>query len=146
MTAIAEAFRIWVPGHVQWTGVPWERSRRQSHCTYLPGLGCARTAVLELAFLALVDERMRARVAAIAVPRDDVVVRLDDLPRMCAGSWSGHCGDAVDVDVDVDVGVDGWTYEAEDSVGDEEGCSFFMKQNCGCVCQFPGRRAGYICT
>ena len=55
-----------------------------------PGLGCARTTVLNLAVLALVYEGMRAGVAATAVPYDDVGVGLDHLPRMCAGSWSGH--------------------------------------------------------
>lgn len=58
-----------------------------------PGLGRARTTVLDLAVLALVYEGVRARVAAAAVPHDDVGVGLDHLPRVGAGSRGGHGGE-----------------------------------------------------
>lgn len=48
---------------------------------------------MHLALFALVDEGVRPGVAAIAVPHDDVGVGLDDLPRVRAGSGSGHCWD-----------------------------------------------------
>lgn len=49
--------------------------------TYLrSGLRRAGTAVLDLAVFALVYEWMRTRVAAAAVPHNDVGVGLDHLP------------------------------------------------------------------
>lgn len=48
-------------------------------------------ACLELALRALVDPPVRAGMAHVAVPEDEGGVGLDDLERMFALSWLGHC-------------------------------------------------------
>ncbi|KAK7539574.1 uncharacterized protein J3D65DRAFT_284769 [Phyllosticta citribraziliensis] len=54
-------------------------------------LGGARPAALELAALAFVDEPVRPRVAEVAYPVDEGVVRLDHFERVVAASGDGHC-------------------------------------------------------
>lgn len=54
-------------------------------CLRVPsGLLRTRTADFELAFRALPDEPVRARVAHVAVPQYERRVRLDDLEDVCA--------------------------------------------------------------
>ena len=52
---------------------------------------CTWPASLQLAARALVYQRVRARMAHVAVPDDDGSVRLDDLEGVLAVYWSGHC-------------------------------------------------------
>lgn len=72
--------------------------------TYL-SLGLAGPARLELAILALVDEGMRARMAQIAIPLDEVGVGLDHLELVLAVCRGGHGDGDGDADQTEDVQV-----------------------------------------
>lgn len=53
---------------------------------------CTSLASLQLAARALVNHRVRSRMAQIAVPDDDGCIGLNDLEGVLAVYWVGHCG------------------------------------------------------